>query len=276
MAIQRAALEAVPLEGLELALLTIAIDETEFDLNYYGNVTRVHVATLQSQLFLRSGGVPHLMPMAVPPAVIESTDAECLKAAIEARLPVSLDEFRAKFGDKFVLVLNTDSGSPCLKLARHFGALSAICYMHQYCMTLTAPLHLAGLPATLFSACCLLRRRNFRSLLRHMLASHLQANLVITHTAPEPMHVEHLRSVLSLLKPLLTGRLVPEAERARQVPRTRLDALERLAVFLAGPHRDTVLRHYCPLGCHESRAAAIDELLSLIDEVVVPSFIEFM
>ena len=58
--------------------------------------------------------------LVVPIAVITSTGAENLLAVLKRRFPLLFD----KIGGKFVVIVNTDSASLCLRVGRHFCSLA--------------------------------------------------------------------------------------------------------------------------------------------------------
>eukprot|EP00969_Alexandrium_andersonii_P341531 15096693-Alexandrium_andersonii.AAC.1 len=80
----------------------------------------------------------------MPPALLENTGADAMLRALEERFPVSLAFVRSRC-EHFYIVLNSDSGKSCLRLARLLGALAAPCRMHQLCLSLTHPLRLGGM-----------------------------------------------------------------------------------------------------------------------------------
>lgn len=76
---------------LDLIVLEIAFDETEEPITL-GQVRSetVHVMTLHGRIFYRAGMEHNKIELVMPPAVLESTSANNLKAALLRRLPWSL------------------------------------------------------------------------------------------------------------------------------------------------------------------------------------------
>lgn len=243
--------------------MEISFDETEMPLLLQGTAkaTKTHVVVIHCRLTVRRGSSTESLEVVVPSAVVESTRAPCLLEALRARMPFSITEAATKRNRELVLVLCTDSGSSCLKLARHLGAVPAVCRMHQHCLSLTAPMKLGGMMSPLFCGSLLMKRQRVQSLVHRQLRSYLQNFLHIEYDPPTAEEKNHIQSVLELLSPLLTCRLV---ERQRVTARTK--ALDRLKVFLSGSLRGDHLFHWCPYGCHNNLEAAQEELLELLLE----------
>ena len=71
------------------------------------------------------GGTTQRFDIVLPPLMLESTRAECLFAAVTNHLPLPLAAFR-DMCRRFVLVLNTDSGTSCVNLGNHLQSLFII------------------------------------------------------------------------------------------------------------------------------------------------------
>lgn len=250
---------------LDLIVLEIAFDETEEPITL-GQVRSetVHVMTLHGRIFYRAGMEHNKIELVMPPAVLESTSANNLKAALLRRLPWSLHSIKSRC-KRFVLLVNSDSGAACLRLGRHLSemaaSLPAPCKMHQGCLAMTSIFGLSGFMSAIFCGALLLRRRRVQELLRSALKNFVSKHLVITYSAPSPADQAHSRAVFGMLRAMLVARLHDEDhDRARSTP--RLAAWRRLKDALRGPLDSEAICHFCPWGCHSTRSAAAQEIAS--------------
>ena len=98
--------------------------------------------------------------------------------------------------------------------------------------------------------------------MRRRLKEHINASLKIAYEPPDPAHKGQVIAILDLMEGMITERTLPGA------CTRRLAALRRLRTFFCGPLRGTKdIHHYCPLGCHSSREAAVTELYEDLLEV---------
>lgn len=263
--LQRQAFDAMG--QFDSGIFQIALDETEMPLALLAVGTKAHVIVIHARLTMRRGQQVEHIEVVVPPAALESTSAAHLLRALQARMPFSVAEVTGKCRGELTMVLSTDSGRSCLKLARHLQALPAACRMHQHCLAMTAPMRLGGVMSSLFCATLLMKRHRVQTMVTRQLSEHVAKHLNIVYERPGQEQVDHVSSVLDLLGPLLDGRLV---DPRRSTVRKR--ALARLKVFLCGPLRDgPALHHYCPYGCHSSLQAAQTDLVNLILALFVQS-----
>ena len=116
-------------------IMELALDETELTLRVGAlRCQTVHVMTWHARLHWSRAGAKEQADIVLPPVMLESTRAECLLAAVVNRLPLPLAGFR-DMCRRFILIVNTDSGTSCVKLANHlqtlFPCIVAPCRMHQ-------------------------------------------------------------------------------------------------------------------------------------------------
>eukprot|EP00959_Pyramimonas_sp_CCMP1952_P302504 6329388-Pyramimonas_sp.AAC.1 len=107
----------------EFHILEVALDETELPVNCEMPNATSHAMVVHARSYRAlQGQVVERADWALPPAVVESTKASTLFGALEARLPITLEEFlqTARFT---VLILNADSARSCLKLGRMSGPI---------------------------------------------------------------------------------------------------------------------------------------------------------
>ena len=98
--------------------------------------------------------------------------------------------------------------------------------------------------------------------MRRRLKEHINASLKIAYDPPDPAHKGQVIAILDLMEGMITDRTL------RGACTRRLAALRRLKAFFCGPLRGTKdIHHYCPLGCHSSREAAVTELYEDLLEV---------
>ena len=143
--------------------------------------------------------------------MMESTQAECLCAAVTNHLPLPLAAFR-DMCRRFVLVLNTDSGTSCVKLGNHLqsvfpSSIPAPCRMHQGCLAMLAVFKATGCLSALFCSSLLLRRQRLQATLRKNLRDYVRAKLKITYDPPSPADQAYVAALFDLLHHLLTWRL---------------------------------------------------------------------
>ena len=108
----------------------------------------------------------------LPPAVLASASAACLKEAIGARMPLGLDVLNEK-ADFFTLTMNTDSAAACLLLGKmmeqSYPTLQPGCLMHQTAIVTSTCLRWLGIVDHTFAGACWLRQvRNRKALLQAM------------------------------------------------------------------------------------------------------------
>ncbi len=183
----------------------------------------------------------------IPPAIIENTKSQSLKAAVDARMPISIEAIEKMCSGNLAKVLSSDSASSCLKLARDLKALPAICRMHQHCLAMTDTMKLGGVLSALFCFAILLRRRRVQTLLRRQLLLYLHNNHVhVEFDPPSAEQTKVVRTMLKLLKELLTAR-VEGGDDHEQTKRLR--AWHRLESLLHSISPNG-LHHRCRVGCH--------------------------
>ena len=262
---QRKAFETM--RRFDAGVLLISLDETEMQMQLGAAGTSAHVIVMHARLHLRRGQHVERLEVVVPPAAIEATTSAHLLRALQSRMPFSISEVAGKCKEDLTVVLSTDSGTSCVKLARHLQALPAVCRMHQHCLAMTAPLRLGNVMSSLFCATLLTKRHRVQTMVERQLRAYVKKHLKIVYTRPGQEQVDHVSSVLDLLRPLLESRLV-DPHRAT----ARSKALADLKAFLCGHLREgPSLYHYCPLGCHCSLEAAQDTLIDLLLTVFVRS-----
>ena len=174
---------------------------------------------------------------------------------------------------QFVLVLNSDSASSCRKVGRHLGELyptiHSTCRMHQLCISIVAIIKMAGLKSAVFCAALLLRRKRVQARVRRLLRRHVSEKLQIDHDPPDEQQLQQVRSIFDLIRDLV----VPDRAAVGEDPTTaqkRYAAWHRLRAFFTGPVLDTdVIHHYCPFGCHASRADCVDQVINDLCTVFV-------
>ena len=159
-------------------------------------------------LFVRlpGGDEAQKIDIIIPPALIESVTSSNLYETMLARLPLSLGDLQEK-ADRFVLICNSDSGTSCIKLAKHLctlvPTLHAPCRMHQLSIAVVSSVRLSGMQGALFSSTLLVRRRRVKRLLREQIRQHIEQNLHILFAPPEPEDTTRqlqVRSVMTFLK----------------------------------------------------------------------------
>ena len=120
---------------LSYCIMELALDETELTTRVKKvRCQTVPMVTWHARLFWVREDAEGTFDIVLPPAMLESTRAECLLAVVLNRLPLSIAACRDRC-DRFVLVFNTDSGTSCIKLANNlqtqFPCIPAPCRMHQ-------------------------------------------------------------------------------------------------------------------------------------------------
>ena len=229
--------------------------------------------TINGKLTVFSTGSPankRVLDIFMPPVVLPSTTAAALNAALKARLPVPLDDLAARARD-FTLVMNTDSARACKLLARQLAmehvVLHAPCLMHQLCICLVAVLRLSGVMSAMFCATLTLHRKRVQTLLRRELAHQLQ-DMECTFASPaDDAELQHIADMFLLMEQVIASGAADQDSPDAGQSTKRMKALRRLAGFFAGGSRGSRVRHHCPLGCHLTKADAIQDLCGLIDEV---------
>lgn len=198
---QQVALESMVSEGAgSCIILELSFDETEQACSTDFRNEIVHVMTLHGRLLRRCGNDTERFELVLPPCVVESTASEHILAAVRQRLPLDLEAL-PNLAQQVVLLLNSDSGSSCLRLGRHLAAtlpvpvLQSVCRMHQASLALLAILVLGRLPSPLFCACLLFRRRRFQGALRKLLRREVQRKFVISYTEPSQEDRKSIRAV---------------------------------------------------------------------------------
>ena len=233
----------------------------------------VSVLTMHMKLFFRRGdGRTGKFHVVLPPTWLETTTAANLLAAIRQQMPATLAQLSA-CGDRFTLAVNSDSGRPCLKLARKLAlshtTIAAVCRMHQGCLAILAIFLRAGVLSALFCATLLLRRRRVQRMVRTKLQRHLAQNLVITYDpddAPSDADKNHVSAALGVMDDLLAARLI-EKPNDNQVNSKRIQALRRIKKNISRLGPGPEVPHHCPFGCHPSRESVVKELTDDICEV---------
>lgn len=266
MDIVKAKLEQLP--AADHMILEVSLDETEMPVHLRASNEIAHVMVIHGRLTTCAGGEarPVTLDLVMPTAVLENTAAHSLLAALTSRLPIQLEALRAKCNQRLTLVLCSDSGPSCLKLARHLQFLPAVCRMHQHCLAMVSILKLGGLLSSLFSLCLLFKRRRVQTMIRRQLWEHIRRNVRVVYELPAEQERTHVRSVLGLMKDVVemrTAGSTAETGRAKAWRR-----LERLFARLNydGPE----LYHYCPYGCHQS----LDEVCKDFHECICKLFLE--
>ncbi len=244
-------------------ILELAWDETLEPVRLEARAELTHTMMLHGRLTcMHDGGFTYELVM--PPALLESTCAANLWAALSARLPV---DFRWLRQHNVTLLLNTDSAPTNFVVGRYLGTmfptLQPGCRMHQISLTMMAVYRLSGVMSGLFCACLLLRRRQVGVRVRAELQKHIRRELRITHEAPAPDVLQESKSLFALMAPLVdTGHNGTKSQIT-----TRQRALQRLQTLFACSLRgngEPRLWHYCPYGCHATTQSAADELFQLL------------
>jgi hypothetical protein len=253
-------------------IMELALDETELTLRVGGlRCQTAHVLTVHARLHWSRAGAKEQANIVLPPVMLESTQAECLLAAVAKRLPLPLAGFR-DMCCRFILVVNTDSGTSGIKLANHlqtlFPCIAAPCRMHQGCLTMLAMFNITGRMSALFCASLLLRRQRLQATLRKKLRDHVRAKLKITYDPPSPADQAYVAALFDLLHHLLTWRLQSKGP-GDATGTARLAAWGRLRDFFSGPFDGDRIYHYCPYGCHASREHAAESLVQDLTALMI-------
>ncbi|CAE7372728.1 unnamed protein product [Symbiodinium sp. CCMP2456] len=204
----------------------------------------------------------------LPTILLQGTTTADLYSGLLARLPVSLSKLAASAGET-TFMLNTDSFTSCLRLnkvlATQVCCLSCPCRMHQLCLSLTSGLVYSNLMSALFCGSLTLRQSRFQQLLRTRLKTLLgkPGQVVLVYERPEDSAVSHAEAVWDLFFPLLVygqGQSQSQTQGERRLLGRKAQAWRRLKRHLQGPLSSATVTHYCPLGCHTSREAFVEEL----------------
>ena len=165
-------LSLVGIHQARFVIVQIAFDETEQDVKVGGDVGIRHIMQIHMRVLIRkaSDRVQHL-EFAVPPCIVQSTDAATLATALHRRC----DSLLKDRGIPVILILNADKASSCVSVACHETAtfvgsgnmcLYGNCMMHMVFAALggaVAPLKQIG---PMFSATSLIHRANNMRILR--------------------------------------------------------------------------------------------------------------
>ncbi len=182
------------------------------------------------------------------PSFIDATSAEHMYHVVISRLPVDIAKLEAKCTNNIFVLLSSDSAKPCLRLARHLGALAAICRTHQHSMAVVQPLKVSGLMSAIFCAALLTRRQKTQKVFKRELERWAKNNVKVSFAKLPLEGTKHAASVLEMLEATLVSGLVDDTSEPH-----RLCQLRKLKKFLGsirGPH----IYHYCPIGWGGSAA----------------------
>lgn len=187
----------------EMGTIEIALDEVTHDMA----VQEAHMSSvrpgptslfvLRAQLVWRiSSDDVQKYQITMPTLALLDTSAEFLCAAIDRALPVRLD-FLARRVRHFAVILNTDSASSCLRLARVFAQhpgvvfgpacppiyiIHARCCVHQLSLASQAHLSYMGILNHLFACCVWMRIPRNRADVRDALGRIV--NVVVEYERP--------------------------------------------------------------------------------------------
>ncbi|OLP76832.1 hypothetical protein AK812_SmicGene43181 [Symbiodinium microadriaticum] len=244
----------------------IALDETTepVTVNARAELSSVLVIHMKIVRLSASGRQLERLNVVLPTALLNTTSTADLHTALMGRLPLTLKQLEA-LAEKTIFLLNTDSFSSCMRLRKLLSTqvrcLSCPCRMHQLSLSLTSGLMYSGLMSALFCGSLTLRQSRFQRLLRARLRAILEdpEKLVICYESPDHSAVSHAQAVWDLFWPLVTTN---EKEQAgeRRVGGKKAKAWRRLRRNLKGPLNSNTVTHFCPLGCHTSRKAVVDDL----------------
>lgn len=181
----------------DLQILEVQLDETEVPtrIDFPGETNHMLVVHMVISRF--RGDNKLQLQFVLPPAMVASTSANHLLAALKQRLPFSIPQMLTT-ARRTCLVLNVDSAGSCLKLGRGLGSLcptiAAPCRLHQLCICLVFVLRAAGLPSAVFCASILLHRRRVQARLRKALRKHIHDHLDLRFRPPDPIHIEQVHT----------------------------------------------------------------------------------
>ena len=139
---QTVALEELS-QRLSYHVLEVAFDETEESISVDSvRAETQHVMTLHGRLMYKEEGHRcEKVDLVMPSAFLEDTKAETLYEAFRRRIPQWV-RFVASLSKNFTIIVNSDSGPSCLRLARRLGqeyaVISAPCRMHQGCLAMNS------------------------------------------------------------------------------------------------------------------------------------------
>ena len=249
----------------DIQFIEIAMDETELPTNVDFPAEAVHHMVVHVIITRHRRREPMTIELTLPPALLESTSAEHLFAALVVRLPFTLHQLVGT-SQKTVIFLNTDSAPSCLRLGRHLGTicptLPSPCKMHQFAIALVSTVSSAGLTSAVFCGSLLLHRKRVVTRVRRELRKCLGEHFKLRFTPASQEQQKEVHDIMDLLKDLVVDSVQEPSARSK-----RFAAWKRLRVFLVGPISAGELWHYCPLGCHSSRQQAIDQLFDDLDEM---------
>lgn len=258
--------------------LEIALDETEMPMsgrvkNEITSVMVVHATVKRPRNPAGGDVVFDECKVVAPPITPRSTSADDLYACLLARLPTSLANIKA-LADETTVFFNTDSAKSCGKLGRYLETITPTlrcpCRMHQFCLVLVGGMVLAGVIGAIFCGALLLHRKRIQTLMRKRLRGFLEAHVRMQYDPPSPEDKAHKDAVLNFLLKYafdcdaLDSGCQPVSGRHpghRRQPAPRERAVRRLSRNLSGTSLHGMkLCHYCPMGCHASPVAVIDEM----------------
>ena len=250
----------------------IALDETQEPVSLHGRNELCQVLVIHMKLFRLPAREATLerLNVVLPTILLQGTTTADLYSGLLARLPLSLSKLAASAGET-TFMLNTDSFTSCLRLNKVLAAqvccLSCPCRMHQLCLSLTSGLVYSNLMSALFCGSLTLRQSRFQQLLRTRLKTLLEkpGQVVLVYERPEDSAVSHAEAVWDLFFPLLVhgqGQSQSQTQGERRLLGRKAQAWRRLKRHLQGPLSSATVIHYCPLGCHSSREAFVEELYS--------------
>ena len=261
--LQKAAFDGLP--GGGTLILELAWDETSTTAHLDMPNEECSIMTIHVEAMLRQRGEDLAFSIVVPPAIVSSTSASGLLAALDKRLPLNLSRCCAKF-DRVILLTNTDSGPACLKVAAHLSSdylcLPCPCRMHQLCLSMVEIMKLSGMMGSMWCASHLFHKKRCQTMLRKQLSKLLETTFDVEYinapcVGPNKSRVEAL---LRLIEPPIKHDEQPSRSKL-------LQAVRKLAAFLDGDASSERVRHRCRLGCHHSRDAARKDAATFVTQV---------
>ena len=288
MEMETSALEKLP--SAEVAVLEIGFDESDQVCRINGLHGVYTMLMIHCRLLLFGVEAEELLryELYIPPGFLTDQTARTVLNAVFLRLPIELNKLKRKVRILVVLILS-GSAKTCLKVGQHFRTMAkitkvghifdglvsmhSVCLMHQVALVVSHLLKNLGLLSPMFCASCLLQRGKARGDVKRLVLTSLRSLTMVYEKPPEwETNKSYLLSLFLLLtesesSKTFFGEDPGDAHQERQPTRMKqrsIEACERLAKNLAACvfENDAIVqwRHYCPLGCHESEAAARQEI----------------
>ena len=291
------------LPNADVAVVIIEFDETEQPCTLENESGIYEMLMIHVQVLWFEHGKRRCRRIQVPvaPAFIANKEAKTILNVILSRLPIKISSLLKKVRLLFI-VPTSDSARPCKRVGRTFrrqaklrkvehegavlrtGVLSVhgTCMMHMLAVCIGALLKDLGLLNPIFCGSCLLQKGGTRKKIKAH--CHRQtADMQFDYSRDEPpgfdAKVKYLEAVLihmdytdsgtwDLLR--IDGEPAPLEEVA---PTERQQARKRVAFLLGASTIEQgviVARvHWCTIGCHRCKEAAIDDVNTNLDKAIL-------